>query len=185
MSGDAEVYLAAVMRQVAAAVVVGMVMVWVSAAGGAAAQGRSGQEPTNQGPSNQGAVPQGEQRANEPRKEPPPPARWWRVYQQELKLTPDQVSRIDAIFEATFPTLRTGWEDLNKREEKLSALISADDATEAQVLALSHRIEAIRGELSKTRVLMLFRMRRVLSPEQRTKLQAIQAARRGQDRERR
>jgi Spy/CpxP family protein refolding chaperone len=87
---------------------------------------------------------------------------------------PDQASRIAAIFDATFPQLRASYEELNKREEQLSALISANDATEAQVLRQADQIESIRSELSKTRVLMLFRMRRVLSPEQRNKLQVLQ-----------
>jgi Spy/CpxP family protein refolding chaperone len=102
------------------------------------------------------------------------PAKWWEVYRAELRLTADQASRIDAIFEATFPRLRASYEELNKREEQLSALISANDATEAQVLRQADQIESIRGELSKTRVLMLFRMRRVLSPEQRDRLQELQ-----------
>lgn len=112
----------------------------------------------------------GDARAGAPRG----PSKWWEVYKTELRLSPDQASRIDAIFEATFPQLRASYEELNKREEQLSALISANDATEAQVLRQADQIEAIRGELSKTRVLMLFRMRRVLSPEQRDKLQALQ-----------
>jgi Spy/CpxP family protein refolding chaperone len=102
------------------------------------------------------------------------PVKWWEAYKTELRLTPDQESRIGAIFDATFPQLRASYEELNKREEQLSALISANDATEAQVLRQADQIESIRSELSKTRVLMLFRMRRVLSPEQRNKLQELQ-----------
>lgn len=102
------------------------------------------------------------------------PIKWWEAYRSELRLTPDQASRIAAIFDATFPQLRASYEELNKREEQLSALIIANDATEAQVLRQADQIESIRSELSKTRVLMLFRMRRVLSPEQRDKLQALQ-----------
>jgi Spy/CpxP family protein refolding chaperone len=111
----------------------------------------------------------------DPRQGPPKgPAKWWKVYKAELKLTPEQASRIDAIFEQTFPQLRASFEELNKREQQLSSLISANDATEAQVLKQADQIESIRSELSKTRVLMLFRMRRVLSAEQREKLQQLQ-----------
>ncbi len=105
------------------------------------------------------------------------PGKWWEIYKVELRLSPDQCSRIDAIFEATFPQLKASYEALSKREEQLSKLIVADDATEAEVLRQAEQIEAIRSELSKTRVLMLFRMRRVLSPEQRDKLQALQKER--------
>ena len=102
------------------------------------------------------------------------PVKWWDAYRAELRLTPEQYSRISAIFEVTFPLLKASVEELNKREQQLSTLISADDATEAQVVRQAEQIETIRSELSKTRVLMLFRMRRVLSPEQRDKLQAMQ-----------
>ena len=56
------------------------------------------------------------------------PVKWWEAYKTELRLTSDQVSRIAAIFDATFPQLRASYEELNKREEQLSALISANDA---------------------------------------------------------
>lgn len=102
------------------------------------------------------------------------PVKWWETYRAELRLSPDQCTRINSIFEATFPQLRASYEELSKREEQLSSLIIANDATEAEVLRQADQIEAIRSELSKTRVLMLFRMRRVLSPEQRNKLQALQ-----------
>jgi Spy/CpxP family protein refolding chaperone len=126
------------------------------------------QRPADPRPGDRGEAPRGN-------------AKWWEVYKTELRLTPEQASRIDAIFGATFPQLRASVEELNKREEQLSALISANDATEAQVLKQADQIESIRSELSKTRVLMLFRMRRVLSPEQRNKLQELQKA---HDRER-
>ena len=102
------------------------------------------------------------------------PVKWWETYRTELHLSPDQCTRINAIFESTFPQLRASYEELSKREDQLSSLIIANDATEAEVLRQADQIEAIRSELSKTRVLMLFRMRRVLSPEQRNKLQALQ-----------
>lgn len=109
------------------------------------------------------------------------PAKWWEAYRAELRLTPDQATRIDAIFETTFPQLRASYGELSRREEQLSASISANDATEAEVLRQADQIESIRGELNKTRVLMLFRMRRVLSPEQRDKLQVL---RKDRDRDR-
>ncbi len=111
------------------------------------------------------------------------PVKWWQdeKFKTELRLSSDQSARIDAIFETTFPKLRASYEELGRREDQLSSLISANDATEAAVLRQADQVEAIRTELSKTRVLMLFRIRRVLSPEQRDKLQQMQKDR---DRER-
>lgn len=118
----------------------------------------------------------GDSRGNDRGGPPRGPMKWWQdeKFKSELRLTPDQSARIDAIFEATFPKLRASYQELNKREQQLSSMISANDATEAQVLKQADQIEAIRSELSKTRVLMLFRMRRILSPEQRDRLQALQ-----------
>ncbi len=73
-------------------------------------------------------------------------------------------------------------DELNRREEQLSNLISGNDVTEAQLLKQADQVEALRGSLSKARTLMLFKMRRVLSAEQRSKLVDIQKA---QERERR
>lgn len=170
-------YRPVVTRRAATAAAVGVLL--AALAGGAQGQTRpvshprpAGQPPADQRGGDQRA---GDQRAGDPRGGPRRgPAKWWQVYKNELRLTPEQCSRIDAVFEATFPQLRASYEELNKREEQLSTLISANDATEAQVLRLADQIEAIRSELSKTRVLMLFRMRRVLSPEQRNKLQELQ-----------
>lgn len=136
---------------------------------GAAGQTRQASQRAGQRPD--------QQRAGDSRGTSRGPVKWWQVYSTELRLTPNQASQIDAIFESTFPQLRARYEELNKREDQLSALISANDATEAEVLRQADQVEAIRGDLSKTRVLMLFRMRRVLSPEQRDKLQALQKAR--------
>jgi Spy/CpxP family protein refolding chaperone len=155
------------MRQSAAAVALacGLVLAWGATAAG---QGR---------PVSQQQRPAQPRVAGEHGERPRGPGKWWQVYKSELRLNPDQISRIDAIFEATFPQLKASYEALSKREEQLSKLIVADDATEAEVLRQSEQIEAIRSELSKTRVLMLFRMRRVLSPEQRDKLQELQKER--------
>jgi Spy/CpxP family protein refolding chaperone len=73
-------------------------------------------------------------------------------------------------------------DELTRREEQLSNLISGNDVTEAQLLREADQVEILRSSLSKDRTLMLFRMRRVLSAEQRSKLVEIQKA---QERDRR
>lgn len=154
------------MRQWAAVLVAGgLLAVWpagVDAQTKPAGQGRSTVQRS------------GERRQPPQQARPRGPVKWWEAYRAELRLSPDQCQRINAIFDATFPQLRASYGELSKREDQLSALISANDATEAEVLRQADQIEAIRSELSKTRVLMLFRMRRVLSPEQRDKLQVLQ-----------
>ncbi|HZT76539.1 MAG TPA: Spy/CpxP family protein refolding chaperone [Vicinamibacterales bacterium] len=96
---------------------------------------------------------------------------WWRdaEYQRDLALTADQVSRIEAVFQATVPTLRIKKTDLDQQEEQLSRLVAAN-ADEAQVTKQVDRVEGIRADLNKGRTLMLLHMRQVLTPDQRVKL---------------
>jgi Spy/CpxP family protein refolding chaperone len=110
--------------------------------------------------------------------------KWWQDERMkaELRLSAEQSARIEEIFTASFAKMREKVDELNRREEQLSNLISGNDVTEAQLIKEADQVEALRSLLSKDRTLMLFRMRRVLSAEQRSKLVEIQKA---QERERR
>ena len=112
-------------------------------------------------------------------------SKWWQSekYQKELALTADQITRLEAIFQTTGPTLRAQKTALEKSEQKLSKVISDTTSDEARVLQAAERAEAIRTELSKTRTLMLFRMRRILTDEQNVKMKALHE--RDHDRDRR
>ncbi|MEP6782707.1 MAG: hypothetical protein ABI983_03495 [Acidobacteriota bacterium] len=94
--------------------------------------------------------------------------KWWQNerFQKELKLAPEQITRIEGIFQAAEPMLRAQKDAVDRREEKLSKLISDPKSTEAGVLQATDRLELSRNELTRTRTLMLFRIRRVLSDEQ-------------------
>jgi Spy/CpxP family protein refolding chaperone len=96
---------------------------------------------------------------------------WWRdaQFQRELSLTADQSGRIDAVFQKTIPTLREKRTELDAQEEELSRMIAAN-AEEGAVIKQVDKVEAIRSHLNKMRTLMLLRMRQILTPEQRVKL---------------
>jgi Spy/CpxP family protein refolding chaperone len=104
-----------------------------------------------------------------------PPFKWWQSeeFQRELGLTGDQIARIEQIFQQSLPALKAGKQDLDRLDGELSALIAETDASEPQVLRLIDQVEASRSALGRTRSLMLFRMHRVLTPEQRVKLTAL------------
>jgi Spy/CpxP family protein refolding chaperone len=110
--------------------------------------------------------------------------KWWQNerFQKELALTADQITRLEAIYQTTVPTMRAQKTALDKYEEKLSKVISDSVSDEAKVLQTVDRVEATRTELSKTRTLMLFRMRRVLTDEQNVKLKALHDHDRDRDR---
>ncbi len=104
----------------------------------------------------------------------PPSRKWWQNPRAaELGLTQDQSRRLEEIFQATLPALRTCNSELEKREARLNAMVSASGVTEAEVSRLIDLVEASRGEMSKARTLMLFRMYQVLTPEQRDRVKAM------------
>jgi Spy/CpxP family protein refolding chaperone len=96
---------------------------------------------------------------------------WWRdpQFQKDLSLTAEQSGRIDSVFQSTISLLRQKREELDQQEAELSRLIAAN-AEEAVVVRQVDKVESIRASLNKHRTLMLLRMRQVLSPEQRVKL---------------
>ncbi len=110
--------------------------------------------------------------------------KWWlssRV-KAEIGLTDQQSRDIEAIFQAMVPRLRAEKEELDRQEGLLAAVMKDDTADEASVTQAIERVERARGAMSKTRTLMLFRMNRVLSADQRVKLAAYREQR---ERERR
>jgi Spy/CpxP family protein refolding chaperone len=113
---------------------------------------------------------------------PQRPFFWWRSEEvkKELKLTADQVSRIDKIFEGTRPELRQEMDELTRYDAKFQKLIetSTDEALLARQI---DRVETARANLNKTRSLMIARMRLVLSPEQRQRLKAVYERRESQN----
>jgi Spy/CpxP family protein refolding chaperone len=99
---------------------------------------------------------------------------WWRdaQFQRDLTLTSDQTSRIENLFQSTIGSLRSTKAELDQQEDELSRLI-ASNADEAVVTKQVDKVESIRSSLNKMRTLQLLRMRQVLTPDQRTKLNQI------------
>jgi Spy/CpxP family protein refolding chaperone len=112
--------------------------------------------------------------------------KWWQTerFQKELVLTAEQVTRIEGIYQTTQPLLRAQKEAFDRREDKLSKVIADPKSDEPAVLQATDRLELARNEMSRTRTLLLFRIRRVLSDEQLLKLNKMHEHDR-QDRERR
>ena len=99
---------------------------------------------------------------------------WWRdaQFQKDLSMSADQSTRIDALFQANMPALRTGRDELDRQETELSRLISLG-ADEKQVTQQIDKVETLRASLNKTRTLMLLHMRQVLTSDQRGKLNKL------------
>jgi Spy/CpxP family protein refolding chaperone len=101
--------------------------------------------------------------------------KWWQNdrFKQELVLTQEQIGRLEEIFQSMQPTLKSQKETLDKQESRLSKVINDPRADEAKVLEVLERVESARSELSKSRTLLAFRMRRILTADQNVKFKAL------------
>ena len=100
--------------------------------------------------------------------------KWWQseTFKRELGLTADQSAKIEGIFQKTVPVLRQEKDALDRAQADFNQMIEASD--DAQVMAQVGVVEAARSELNKSRTMMLLRMRRVLTPDQRVKFVMLQ-----------
>jgi len=101
----------------------------------------------------------------------PPPSPWWTDPQlrQQLGITDAQSKQVEEIWQKNLPDLRKLWHQLRDLDDQVSKMIQ-DGAPEASVIALVEQTETLRAQANKTRTLMLYRMRKVLKPEQRAKV---------------
>ena len=148
-------------------------MLWIFAAalilaGPASAQ--SSRPPSNAGVRGGQNPVKAESQRNAPRR---PWKFWIGDSRTELGITAQQAADIEQIFQSTMPTL----EALKKKVDSLEAAVSQtvkDGSADISVVTQQvDRFEAARAELSKTRTLMLYRMRGVLTADQRIRLQAM------------
>lgn len=116
--------------------------------------------------------------AGQVRAEAQRPSKWWHDPECKARvgLTDAQTAEIDRIFLSVRDELRAEKAELEKQEAALSRLLAESSDNEAIVVRTIDRVEAARSALAKTRTLMLYRMHRLLSPEQRRKLEAFEQA---------
>ncbi len=95
-------------------------------------------------------------------------SRWWQSEEvkSEIHLTDEQSARIEQTYQAARPKLRAAMQELGHEETALSSLIEEMRADEAEIVVQIERVEAARSELSKARILMIYRMHQVLHKKQ-------------------
>lgn len=101
--------------------------------------------------------------------------KWWQQerYQRELALTPEQVSRLEDIYQAAGPAMRSAKGAVDKLQADLSAMVTDGRADDGAATDLITRVEAARADLGRARALMLYRMRRILTSDQYAKLNVL------------
>ena len=100
---------------------------------------------------------------------------WWVESRQraELGITDPQSAAIEQIWQRELPKLRETREKLMKLEEELTRLTNDNSADEAAVIAKIDAVEAARADGNRRRTAMIYRMHKVLTPEQRAKVKAM------------
>jgi len=113
--------------------------------------------------------------AQPPNRPQSPNRPWWKDADQkaELRLSEDQAARVEAIYQEWRPKLDAGFRELRKRESQLDTLIRGNDTTEGEIIRQLEQVKQARGEMNQNWTLMLYRMYRVLAPDQRAKLEEI------------
>ena len=100
---------------------------------------------------------------------------WWKAPETraELGISDKQSKDIDEIFQETLPSLRAAKDELDKLDEAWNRLIKEGSADVSVVAKQVAQAEQARANLTTKRTVMLYRMHRLLTPEQRTKLDAM------------
>lgn len=99
--------------------------------------------------------------------------KWWiePKLRAELNITDQQSALVEQVWQKSAPLLRELREKLTKLEDALSKLTDGPD--EAAVIAQSEKVEGVRAELNKGRTLMIYRMNKILTADQRAKVKAM------------
>jgi len=102
--------------------------------------------------------------------------KWWQSeeYRRELRLTPEQSKRLEEVFQAAVPTLKSLKKSLDQAESEFERLVERGD--DGSVMDQVERVEAARAELNKSHTMMMLRMRRVLTTDQWAKFTAMHQA---------
>lgn len=100
--------------------------------------------------------------------------KWWidPKLRADLAITDQQSAAVEQIWQKSLPALREAREKLEKLDNTLSQMI-ADGVDEAKVIAHIELVENTRADANKRRTLMIYRMNKVLTPDQRAKVRAM------------
>jgi len=102
--------------------------------------------------------------------------KWWMSdqYKRELSLTTDQSRRLEEVFQAALPTLRTQKKALDDADQQFQLMMQRGNYS--SVMEQVDHLEAARSNLNRTRAMMLVNMRKLLTTDQWIKLDAMHQA---------
>jgi periplasmic protein CpxP/Spy len=100
------------------------------------------------------------------------PGKWWKHPQaaEELKLSPDQINKLDDIFLKYKTSMIDIRATIEKKELELDTLLDKNVVDDATILKKADDLIATKGELQKTYLRMLLEMKKILTPDQVKKI---------------
>jgi Spy/CpxP family protein refolding chaperone len=101
-----------------------------------------------------------------------PGGMWWKNPNvvQRLTLTPEQVKKMDSIFQQSRLQLIDLKANVEKQEVMLDPMLSANPLDTNKAMAQIDKVAQARADLEKANAKMLLSLRAVLTPDQWTKL---------------
>jgi hypothetical protein len=111
---------------------------------------------------------------NDDQGHPAPRPKWWidPKLRGELLINDQQSAAVEKVWNAAAPGLSDLRAKLQKLEETLSQMTDSN-ADETAVVAQIAIVETTRAELNKGRTLMIYRMNKLLSVDQRARVKAM------------
>jgi Spy/CpxP family protein refolding chaperone len=102
-------------------------------------------------------------------------AKWWtnRRIIQELKLSPEQQTKIDAVFLQSRKNLVERKAEFDRRQAELAAMLAKDTSDEAAVVKAFEEVQQARVSLERTTFLMRLQIKNLLTAEQQPKIEEI------------
>ena len=103
------------------------------------------------------------------------PAKWWKdpTIAGVVGLTTRQAERIDRLFDEFIRPQREKWAAFRRLEVQVEDFLRNPPADDQLVVDRITALEDRRREINRNRLLMLFKIQRVLSPAQRSKLRDV------------
>jgi Spy/CpxP family protein refolding chaperone len=100
---------------------------------------------------------------------------WWNDegVKKDLGLTAAQVKRITDIYEKRLDEIKPFSDELSKQVEELNRMVRERQVNDTDIMLQARRVEALRAPVNESRILMLYRMSRVLTAAQSDQLPGV------------
>jgi Spy/CpxP family protein refolding chaperone len=102
-----------------------------------------------------------------------PPGRWWddNGFAKNLKLRPEQQTRMDAIFEQNRNALFSNFQNVQQAQAQMEELSKSPSPDEAALFAQIDRVARVRAELEKATTHYLLQLRKEMDADQIKRLE--------------